>query len=501
MIESHLVADVRAAEAAALAGLPEGTLMQRAAAALVTACAEELRRATGGLYGRSAVVLAGSGDNGGDALLAGALLARRGVQVLALTTAATAHAAGLAALRAAGGRVRPWDGYGPAYCLAADLLLDGVVGIGGSGGLRAPLDVLPARLAAAGAARPVVVAVDLPSGIDADTGVVDGPVIAADRTLTFGTAKPGLLLPPACSRTGRLDVVDIGIGGHLPAPAVLRVEEPDVAARWRRPGPGDDKYSRGVVGVVAGGPSYTGAALLAVEGAVRAGAGMVRYLGPEHPTELVRQRRPEVVPGAGRVQAWVLGPGVDPDDEAQGRRIREALESGEPAVVDAGALPALPARTDGTRVLTPHAGELARLLTARGRDTERTAVEARPLEHARAAAGLTGATVLLKGATTVVVGCDGTVRTAASATPWLGTAGAGDVLAGILGALLAARADDVQAEPGIAGALAADAAVLHGRAATLASAGGPVAALDVAEAVPAALTSLPGWHETDGTGA
>ncbi|WP_345714290.1 ADP/ATP-dependent (S)-NAD(P)H-hydrate dehydratase, partial [Kineococcus glutinatus] len=291
-----------------------------------------------------------------------------------------------------------------------------------------------------------------------------------------------------------------GTGPHLPTPALWRAEPADVARAWPRPAATDDKYSRGVVGVVAGGASYTGAAVLAVEGAVRAGAGMVRYLGPEHPTELVRHRRPEVVPGPGRVQAWVLGPGVDPDDAGQGRRVRDALASGEPAVVDAGAVPALPPRTDGTRVLTPHAGELARLLGARGREVSRAEVEAEPLRYAVEAAERTGATVLLKGATTVVVGSDGVVRTAAAAPPWLGTAGAGDVLAGILGTALAARAGEVRADPALAGEVAAHAAVLHGEAAVLAGAGGPLAALDVADAVPAALTSLPGWEPVPARG-
>ncbi|WP_432570433.1 NAD(P)H-hydrate epimerase [Kineococcus sp. SYSU DK005] len=496
MIEAHAVADVRAAERAVMATVPEGTLMQRAAAALDAECAAVLRAATGRVTGRRVVVLAGSGDNGGDALLTAARLAGRGAGVLALTTAPAVHAEGLRAALAAGVRVRPWDGDGPAACRAADLLLDGVAGIGGRGGLRAPLDGLPAALAGAGADGPVVVAVDVPSGLDADRGAVEGGVLAADVTVTFGTAKPAHLLAPAAARCGRLVVADIGVRGQLPAPAVRRVEPADVARGWRRPGPGDDKYSRGVVGVVAGGPDYTGAALLAVDAAVRAGAGMVRYLGPEHPTELVRHHRPEAVAGPGRVQAWVLGPGVSPEDGEQGARVREALASGEPAVVDAGALAGLPGLLDGLgpqHVLTPHAGELSRLLDALGEDVPRVAVEADPLPHARRAAAATGATVLLKGSVTTVAGPDGRVLTAAAAPAWLSTAGAGDVLAGVLGAALASRAAELAADPALAADVAAEAAVLHGWAAELASAGGPLTALDVAEAVPAALTSLPGW--------
>ncbi|WP_432486770.1 NAD(P)H-hydrate epimerase [Kineococcus sp. SYSU DK018] len=493
MIEAHATADVRAAERTVMASVPEGTLMQRAATALDAECAAVLRAATGRVTGRRVVVLVGAGDNGGDALFAAARLAARGAGVLVLTTADVAHRAGLEAAVGAGARVRPFDDEGPAACRAADLLIDGVTGIGGRGGLRAPLDALPAALAGAGDDGPVVVAVDVPSGLDADRGAVEGDVLAADVTVTFGTAKPAHLLAPASARCGRVVVADIGVREQLPAPAVRRVEPADVAARWRRPGPGDDKYSRGVVGVVAGGPDYTGAALLAVDAAVRAGAGMVRYLGPEHPAELVRHHRPEAVVGPGRVQAWVLGPGVSPDDAEQQARVREALASGEPAVVDAGALAGLPEGLGPQHVLTPHAGELSRLLGALGEDVPRAAVEADPLPHARRAAVATGATVLLKGAVTTVAGPDGRVLTAASAPAWLATAGAGDVLAGVLGAALAARADDLAQDPALAAEVAADAAVLHGWAAELASAGGPLSALDVAEAVPAALTSLPGW--------
>nr|WP_281372992.1 NAD(P)H-hydrate epimerase [Kineococcus aurantiacus] len=458
-----------------MAALPAGTLMDRAAAALDVVCADVLRESTGAVAGRRAVVLAGAGDNGGDALLTAARLARRGVAVTALLTADRAHAPALATARRAGVRARAWRAGDESTCAAADLLLDGIVGIGGGGGLR------PAHEGLSALDGPVVVAVDVPSGLDADTGAVTGEVLAADLTVTFGTARPAHLLAPAAGFCGRLLVADIGLA-DLPAPAVERVEPRDVAGRWRRPGPADDKYSRGVVGVVAGGPDYTGAAVLAVEAAVRAGAGMVRYLGPGHPTELVRHRRPEVVAGPGRVQAWVLGPGVSPEDPEQQERVRAALASGEPAVVDAGALAALPGTLGPQHVLTPHAGELARLL-----GVERAAVEADPLAAARRAHERTGATVLLKGSVTTVVGGGGRVLTAASAPDWLATAGAGDVLAGVLGAALAARPDE---DPAV---VAADAAVLHGWAATLASAGGPIAALDVAEAVPAALTSLPGW--------
>jgi NAD(P)H-hydrate repair Nnr-like enzyme with NAD(P)H-hydrate dehydratase domain len=199
------------------------------------------------------------------------------------------------------------------------------------------------------------------------------------------------------------------------------------------------------------------------------------------------------------VQAWVLGSGVDPDaDDGQADAIRAGLTSGLPCVVDAGALallasdPSLRDALSAHTVLTPHAGELARLLTAvrgDGRDVERAAVEARPLAAAREVVAATGASVLVKGATTLVVPPEGPVRSVSRAPAWLATAGAGDVLAGILGALLAAGL-----EPADAAALAAD---VHGRAATSASGGGgddgpggPVLASDVAAAVPAVVRAL-----------
>jgi ADP-dependent NAD(P)H-hydrate dehydratase / NAD(P)H-hydrate epimerase len=282
--------------------------------------------------------------------------------------------------------------------------------------------------------------------------------------------------------------VDIGLGPHLHDldPAVEQWEPADVAAAWPVPGPSDDKYSRGVLGVVAGGPTYTGAAVLCTGAAVRAGAGMVRYVGPPQPSDLVRARWPEVVPGAGRVQAWVVGPGIDADaDPDQRRAVLAALDEGRPTLVDAGALALLPARVTAPTLLTPHAGELARLLSERtGADVPRTEVEARPLHHARLASELTGATVLLKGATCVLVAPDGRVRTAPDGPGWLATAGSGDVLAGLAGALLASGLDPLDA-----GTMAV---VVHGLAAGVANPGGPIHAEGLLPALPATIAALLG---------
>lgn len=472
MIRAYDVATVRAAEQVALAGLPADALMQRAAAGLATAVLRLLADVGRPAYGARVLLLVGPGDNGGDALLAGARLAGRGARVEAVLAAGRAHERGLGALRAAGGRVVESPG-------AADVAVDGLLGIGG----RAGLTGTAAELVRALPSSVPVVAVDLPSGIDPETGELSGTHVAADRTITFGAAKPALLLPPATRVAGRVEVVDIGLDLAPAAAVVERLEAADLAARWPVPGPADDKYRRGVLGVVAGGPTYTGAAVLCTGAAVHAGVGMVRYVGPAAPSDLVRARWPEVVPGAGRVQAWLVGPGLDPDGgDGQREAAEQALGSDLPCVVDAGALELLPPGRTAATLLTPHAGELARLLQAGGADVQRGDVEAAPLRHARQAAELTGATVLLKGAVTLVVGPDGPARSQADGPHWLATAGSGDVLAGVAGALLAAGLSALDA-----GTLAVAA---HGAAGRLASGGGPVSAGSVLEALPGAVRTL-----------
>jgi ADP-dependent NAD(P)H-hydrate dehydratase / NAD(P)H-hydrate epimerase len=559
MIEAWSVDDVRAAEQPLLdADVP---LMERASFALATIVARDVARVRsvvgpdggrrdGRVTGARVALLVGSGNNGGDALHAGAYLARRGVQVTAVLAGDRPHAGGLSALRRAGGTTlalaedaaAPRRGAGDAgsatdravdAVLRADAVLDGLVGIGAVGPLRGVARDLVERLTAAfdrAGRRPVVVAVDTPSGIGVDDGTVPGAVLPADRTVTFGAAKPGLLLPPATHLAGHGAVVDLGLdlapagerGRDASGPAVRRLERQDVAALWSVPGPADHKYTRGVLGVVAGTSTYPGAAVLVTSAAVRTGPGMVRYAGPDDVTRAVLAAHPEVVPGEGRVQAWSLGsgvpaapgPGEEPvDDGGQHDRVRRALAAATgtgddragdgardragdggagprvAAVVDAGALSLLPDRCPPSVVLTPHAGELATLLGARGEDVSRADVDAEPVRWARRAHELTGATVLLKGSATLVVG-PGVVYAQADAPPWLATAGAGDVLSGVLGVLLATHAERVVAEPALAAGLAAAAALVHGLAAERANPGGPVAALDVAEQVPRVVAEL-----------
>ncbi|MGR8008878.1 NAD(P)H-hydrate dehydratase [Streptomyces hypolithicus] len=507
MRAAYGVETVRTAERELMARLPEGALMQRAAAGLASVCAGLLGR----VYGSRVVLLVGSGANGGDALYAGARLARRGAGVTAvLLDAERAHAGGLAAARGAGASVVSaggGDGDGdPHGVLArADLVVDGITGIGGRGGLR------EAAVPWARAARDsgaVVVAVDLPSGVEADGGEVRGQCVRADVTVTFGTYKPGLLIDPGREYVGALRL--IGLGLDLPVDAdVEALQHADVAALLPAPGAESDKYRRGVVGVVAGSQRYPGAAVLTVAGAMRGGAGAVRFVGPG--ADAVIARFPETLvhagppSDAGRVQAWVVGPGLgDRADQVLG----DVLASDVAVLVDADGLrPLDPAAVRGREaptLLTPHAGEAAALL-----GVAREEVEAGRLVAARELAALYGAAVLLKGSTTLVAPAGGAgfarrpVRVNPTGTPWLATAGSGDVLSGLAGALLAAGLGAVDAGSvaayvhGLAGRLAAGgpgAGALGVAGAAGGVGGAPVGALDVAEAVRGA------WRGVTGVG-
>ncbi|MDO0935658.1 NAD(P)H-hydrate dehydratase [Streptomyces sp. DG2A-72] len=476
MRTAYSVETVRGAERELMARLPEGALMQRAAAGLAVACGQLMGR----VYGSRVVLLVGSGDNGGDALYAGARLARRGAGVAAvLLSPERAHAGGLAALRRAGGRgVRLGDA--EELIASADLVVDGIVGIGGKGGLRAEAVALASLVTDS---RAAVVAVDLPSGVDADTGEVRGAAIRADLTVTFGTHKPGLLIDPAREYAGSVRLVEIGL--ELPVEAELEaLQHADVAALLPVPGGESDKYRRGVVGIAAGSARYPGAAVLAVAGALRGGAGAVRYVGPaadavisRFPETLVSDKGPKQ---AGRVQAWVVGPGAGDDASAVG----EVLRADVPVLVDADGLrladPEVVRRRSAPTLMTPHAGEAAALL-----GVSREEVEGARLFFARELAGRYAATVLLKGSTTLVADAGGgAVRVNPTGTAWLATAGSGDVLSGLAGSLLAAGLSAVDA-----GSVAA---YLHGLAGRFAADGAPVGAHDVAEAIPGA------WRDVRG---
>ncbi|WP_345770987.1 NAD(P)H-hydrate dehydratase [Geodermatophilus normandii] len=463
MIGLSTAAEVRAAEDVLLARTREGALMQRAATGLATVCLRLLGRA----HSARVTALVGGGNNGGDALFAGAHLAARGARVTAvLLDPERAHPAGLAALRRAGGRVTgPGD---PDGLDRADLVLDGIVGIGGRGGLRPEA----ARLAGRAATGPgIPVAVDVPSGVDADTGAVEGAAFPAVHTVTFGAVKPGLVVGEGRGYAGTVHLVDIGLGPHLARPRAHQLTDDDVAAHLEPPGDGDDKYSRGVVGIVAGSATYPGAAVLCTGAALRTRAGLVRYAGTA--ADGVRASWPEAIvtdarPGdAGRVQAWVVGPGMGTDDAARSV-LAEVLATDLPVVVDADALtmaarePDLVRRRSAPTVLTPHDREFERFGAEVGADR---------IGSARRLAADLGAVVLLKGNATVVADPDGTAFVNATGTTDLATAGTGDVLSGILGALLATGTPPAET--------AAAAAHLHGRAGQVAGESGPLIAGDL----------------------
>ena len=552
MRSAHAVADVRAAERELTAKVPEGALMQRAAAGLAAICASLLES----VYGGRVVVLAGSGDNGGDALYAAARLASRGADVVAIAAGSHLHQAAARELVARGGRITAaagqggetgeasrQDGIAPearSAIGAADLIIDGLTGIGGHGGLREPAAALARTTARARAQGAVVVAVDLPSGIEADSGEVHGEAIKADLTVTFGTIKPGLLIDPGASCAGPAELIDIGLGPYLPDPAVISLQAADVAAVLPRPSAESDKYRRGVLGLVAGSEQYTGAAVLSVGGAIRGGAGMVRLVSAAAAVAVVRQHWPESVlttydparpeqalEAAGRVQAWAVGPGIGtgahvrallaavlrgdmdalPVHEATGLPclVKRSPHIGNlcgyvgvseghpwfgkhysdvPALIDADGLTVLARHRDllprqAPTVITPHAGELARLL-----DADRADIEARRLHYARAAAAELGITVLLKGSTTLIAEPDPTrpVRVNSTGSSWLATAGSGDVLSGLTGALLAQGLRPADA--------AAAAAYLHGMAGRLAARDAPIGASDLLGAIPAAIRAV-----------
>ena len=361
MLRAHSVEEVRAAEAVLLAELPEDALMLRAAHGLAYAVLDWL----GGGYGARVLLLVGAGNNGGDALHAGAVLARRGAGVEAVLLAPDrVHASGLAAFRGAGGRVVT-----AAEATPPDVVVDGIVGIGATGGLRDEAVAALARVPDV-----PVVAVDVPSGVDVDTGEVSGAHVTAALTVTFGTHKVAHLVDPAAAACGAVHLVDLGLA--LPAAAVTALQAADVASLVGPPDTHAQKYSRGVVGVRAGSTRYPGAAVLSVAGAGCGLAGLVRYDGGA--AAAVLAAHPETVTGPGRVQAWVVGSGGG--DEAAAA-LSTSLADGVPVVIDADALAAVEGPVGAPAVLTPHAGELARML-----GTDREAVEAAPLRHARDAA-------------------------------------------------------------------------------------------------------------------
>lgn len=464
---------IRAAEAPLLASLPDGALMRRAAYGAATIIATELRARTGGVVGRRICAVVGSGDNGGDALWAATLLRRRGVAATAvLLNPEHTHAKALAAFRQSGGQIVSQ------VCAATDLVIDGVVGISGKGPLRPAAAQVFAAVDDAGIP---VVAMDIPSGIDVHTGGITGPAVQAVRTVSFGGFKP----VHALAECGQVDLIDIGL--ELPAADMVSFDAADVWQRWPLPASHDDKYTQGVTGIAAGSSTYPGAAVLCTGAAVAATSGMKRYAGAVAAEVIAHW--PEVVAApsvaaAGRVQAWVVGPGLG-SDAAAVAVVNSVLATDLPVIVDADALtilsahPQLVMERHAPTVLTPHAGEFVRLARAVGltqwvkeieSDTVFTHSDQVFAQGDRVGAvchvaDAFGATVLLKGHVTVIADPGaGPVYLNRAGGSWSATAGSGDVLSGIIGALLAAGLAPIEA--------AAAAAFVHSKAA-IAAAGSP----------------------------
>lgn len=492
------VASVRAAEESLMAELPHGALMERAATGLADACASLLRDAGQSVSGARVALLIGSGNNGGDALYAGAALARRGAHVEAVLLSDQAHPGGVDALRAAHGSFltaaddeRVLD--------QADLVLDGIVGIGGSGPLRLDAARFAARAIESGA---LIVAVDIPSGVNADTGAVADPlaVVRADATVTFGALKPGLVISPGRDQAGAVLLVDIGLDGVLPHSDLQVLDADQLAEAVPEPEGQDYKYSRGVVGVAAGSQHYRGAGFMATGAARHGNVGMVHFLNrgdglaeaivDEFWDVVTSSDAPESVP---RVTAWTVGPGIGLDRDATAL-LTTVLRAPHPVVVDADALHllrgedpthALSVRQSPT-VITPHVGEFAALgfEVGTGGDEDRRAAAAH-------AARELGVVVVLKGAGTIVAAPSGATYIDTWGTADLGTAGSGDVLSGLMGALLAGAAAREPLDSESAARIAAAAVGLHGIAGRRAGAGGrPVTAPDLIAALPEAIAAV-----------
>lgn len=486
MLGLYPVADVRAAEEEVMATVPVGTLMQRASFGLAVECTRLLREIVGAVSGARVAILVGSGNNGGDALFAGAVLQARGVQVCAYTVGERWHEAGARALLDNGGRIEPFADSLP----DVELILDAVVGIGAVGPLREPGRSAIQQANASDALR---VAVDVPSGVDADDGSVLGDAaFCADVTVTFGCAKPGLFQAPGADFAGAVRLVDIGLDQVLPRPMWQVVGLTDALEYLHGPSRHAYKYSRGVVGVAAGSARYPGAARLAVAGARFTGVGMTTILDRdddvaqdtvrEFPDVVTTRDDPRMVD---RISAWVCGPGFV-GDEADADLIGVLLQLPVPVVLDAGALSAV-ARDAHLRtaieergqrgrvtVLTPHAGEYRALFG----------------DDEGSAASKIGAITVRKGPATCICLPDGTGFIDTAGTADLACAGSGDVLAGIIAGLLAHYAD-VAGSLDRAGEIVATAVWLHGMAGRCASvADRPVLATDLMRVLPEVISGV-----------
>lgn len=424
-------AEMRDAEARAFAAGDEPFAMMRRAG---EACAHAIRRVSAGT---EVLVLCGPGNNGGDGYVIAATLAAAGHKV---RVAALAEPRRGSARQAREAWMEPVESL--ASAAPAPVLVDALFGIGLT---RALDDDVAASLKRLSAMARLTIAVDLPSGLDTDSGALLGCPAPADITLALGALKPAHLLQPAAARCGAVRLLDIGIAADDP----MQVLAPPALPA---PGPSSHKFNRGMVAVIKG--RTAGASELAARAAMHAGAGYVALLGatiPAAPHALVRRALSDESLGDPRIGALVVGPGLGRDD-AMRALVERALATDHPLIIDGDALHLV--TPDQIRacakpvILTPHAGEFDALF-GRGQGSK--------LDRARDAANAAGAVVVFKGADTVIAAPDGRVRFAPTASNWLSTAGSGDVLAGAIAACLAAGLDPLDA--------AAAGVWLHGEAA------------------------------------
>jgi NAD(P)H-hydrate epimerase len=487
-------------------GIPAELLMERAGRAVARAAVDVM----GGTYGRRAVVVCGKGNNGGDGLVAGRHLARWGVRVAVVAVEALADLREPAATNASrldeapSIRVLPFsDATLHRELERADVTIDAIFGMGFRG---IPEDEWADAIAGVNASLAPVVAVDIPSGVNGATGAVEGDAVRADLTVTFGAAKVGAVVLPGAEFAGVVRVADIGFPEDLMRPDTFLVEPDDVAAVLPERSLDTHKRATGVLMIVAGSRGMTGAVRLIAEAAGRIGAGLIQVAVPQGILPIVQTELVETTflplheTSAGTigaasldivlerlegVDALAIGPGLSTDEETAGF-VRELVRACPvPFVLDADGLNAFAGRADDLAdrkteaVLTPHAGEFARLsgVTVRELADDR-------LRHTRALAATTRAVTLLKGSRTLVVTSDGMVRVNPTGGPVLATAGSGDVLTGVIGGLLARGLDPADA--------ASAGAYVHGLAGILAgrSLGEGTIASDITAHLPEAVNRV-----------
>lgn len=502
---------VTPAEAAALdsaseaAGITTAFLMENAGRATAMAVAD----LAGGVYGRRVVIVCGKGNNGGDGLVAARHLSRSGMRVSVVMMEDPSSLSGLAAAtfarlaEAPGVRVRGQEGLDRELA-RADIVVDAIFGTGFSG---APEGAYAQAISAINGSEVPVLAVDVPSGVDGGNGAVVGEAVSASVTVTFGAAKAGLILYPGAAFAGLVEVADIGFPPELVTSDLWMIERADIAALLPERGPDSHKRATGVVLIVGGSRSMTGAVCLAADAAYRAGAGLVTVAMPESILPVIESAvleatflpLPETADGTiaaaafdvlwerlGSFDAIAVGPGMSTHEETAGftRGLVAAAPKG--LVVDADGLNAFAGRLEefddrgsADIVLTPHVGEFARLMGIGSSE-----VEADRVARVRALSARVGSTVLLKGSRTLIAEPSGVVRINPTGSSALATAGTGDVLTGAIAAFMARGLDSYDA--------ATVGAYLHGLAGLVAASqlGEGTTAGDVAESLPEILEEV-----------